>query len=129
MAAVPNQVKLLVTGSRSITDKQRVWTLLDQVRPRPDLLIHGGAKGVDTLAGAWAKEHQVPVKVVRPNFKAWPVNKYRWRAYTVRDYDMVDMATHVVAIWDGKSSGTRITMEYAQRPEKKDKVVTIHVCQ
>ncbi len=108
--------RLLVTGSRSIFNARVVHYALVQVfhdLGRPvDELIHGGAIGVDTLAGEWAKTQQnLAVRVVRPTTPGK-------RGYIERDLAMVDMATHVVAIWDGTSSGTRITMEYAKSKGK-----------
>jgi hypothetical protein len=105
---------LLVTGSRSITDEALVVYALEQTLH--DLggtvarLIHGGAAGVDTLAGKWAERRGIPTSVVRPHFDQGRGN----RAYLERDAAMVDMATHVVAIWDGQSRGTQYTFEYAR---------------
>ncbi len=118
--------KLLVTGSRSIKDKAWVFACLDALPVKPELLIHGGAVGVDQLAGAWATEHDIPVQVVRPDFTRWPVAKYRWKAYKERDYDMVRRATRVVALWDGESSGTRLTFEFAEREGKLERVFYYH---
>ncbi len=117
--------RLLVTGSRTIKDQKLVWTDLDRHyknKQKPSLLVHGGAIGVDMLAGAWAKEHGIPVKVVPPDFKQWPVSKYHWKAYTERDYAMVDMVDRVVAIWDGQSGGTKKTFVYAELKGKLDHV-------
>lgn len=112
---------LLVTGSRSITDQAWVWAQLDAVVARhgqPQRLIHGGARGVDTLAGAWAKARDMDVKVVRPDFTKWPIATFKWKAYLVRDYAMVDEADWCVALWDGLSGGTRTTKDYAQQQGK-----------
>lgn len=103
---------LLVTGSRSIVNKRIVIYALEQVLH--DLgnvkeLVHGGASGVDTLAGEWAKTRNINVRVVSRKDK---------QTYTERDYAMVDLATHVAAIWDGESSGTRLTSEYASKCSK-----------
>jgi hypothetical protein len=104
--------RLLVTGSRSIfADKNVVGYALVQalydLGGRVDQVIHGGAIGVDTLAGEWATAQGFPVLVVRPRVPGK-------RGFIERDAAMVDMATHVVAIWDGESRGTRFTMEYAR---------------
>ncbi len=109
---------LLVTGSRSIKTQALVWDCLDTLTPIPTLLIHGGASGVDTLAGTWAKSRGIATCVMRPNTKKWPINKHRWKAYTMRDYAMVDRAERVVAIWDGTSSGTKLTLDYAEKKGK-----------
>jgi hypothetical protein len=114
---------LLVTGSRSIKDPRIVNRVLDALPFEVTQLIHGGAVGVDTLAGAWATAKGIPVTVVRPDFKTWPVARYRWKAYGMRDRQMVDLADTTVAIWDGSSSGTRLTFEYAN---EKNKLYLVH---
>jgi len=112
--------RLLVTGSRTITDPRIVAYALCQVVH--DLgpvaqLVHGGAKGVDQLAGIWAWERGIPVLPVPPDFRRWPASSRL--AYLKRDELMVDeYATHVTAIWDGASSGTRYTFEYARQKGK-----------
>ena len=119
---------VLITGSQSITDPSTVAFCLDQVfaKHMPKLLVHGGAKGVDTLAGQWALWHQIPVKVVPPDFKTWPMAQYKWKAYHERDYAMVDMVDDVVAIWDGKSPGTALTKNYAEAQQKLLQVFVPH---
>lgn len=111
-----SKCRLLVTGSRSITDARVVAYVLVQVLHdlggQVQEVIHGGAIGVDRLAGAWAAKQGWRVRVVPPKLDGGA------HRYIERDLAMVDMATHVVAIWDGTSSGTRITMEYARRQGK-----------
>src|SRR6185295_25718 len=97
---------LLVTGSRSIGDAALVFSVLDALPLVPTVVMHGGAAGVDTLAGKWAKAKGYRVEVVRPPKPARPGD------YVRRDYKMVDAADQVVAIWDGHSPGTRHTFEY-----------------
>lgn len=118
-------VILLVTGSRSITSQQVVDACLDKFPQRVRLLIHGGAVGVDTCAGIWAKARGIAVRVVRPDFAQWPREKYKNKAFTVRDQEMVHYAERVVAIWDGQSSGTRLTFEYAK---EFGKLHCVHRC-
>ncbi len=49
-------MKVLVCGGRYYTDKEKMWPLLYQlVWCNTDLIIHGGAKGADSLAGEWAR--------------------------------------------------------------------------
>lgn len=112
---------LLVTGSRTIRDEVVVNTVLDQVfdQLKPTLLIHGGAVGVDQIAGAWAAQRKLDVRVVRPNFGMWPRAAFGpGKAYAMRDLAMVAEATHVVGIWDGTSKGTHLTLKEAKRVKK-----------
>jgi hypothetical protein len=116
---------LLVTGSRSIKDHAQVAAILDKLPFPVTRLIHGGAPGVDTSAGRWASGRDIPVTVVRPDFGTWPIAKHRFRAYRERDFDMVRKAETVVAIWDGSSSGTKITYQYAESLGKLHEKVTL----
>jgi hypothetical protein len=115
---------LLVTGSRSITDRAWCFRQLDKYfnscapATQPAGLIHGGALGADTLAGEWALGKEMQITIVRPDFKRWPVSRHRWRAYGERDRAMVTAADDVIALWDGKSSGTRLTKDFAAEQGK-----------
>jgi hypothetical protein len=103
-----------VAGSRAIHDAARVSRYLDAyARTRAITeILHGGAEGVDTLAGQWARGHGIPVRVMRPDFGRFPVAK---QAFTQRDRALVDAADEVVCIWDGESRGTRLVKEYAAK--------------
>lgn len=57
-------MKVLVCGGRSFADSARVDQVLGAVHARRpiSLLIHGGARGADSLAASWAFFNGVPVK-------------------------------------------------------------------
>ncbi len=59
----PPGFRLLVCGSRDYTDRERVWSVLDRVNAKRPLgvVIHGAARGADTLAGEWAEAREVEV--------------------------------------------------------------------
>lgn len=60
-------MKVLVCGGRNYRDYTHVKRTLDYLRLHYDgfeLLIHGGAKGADTLAGMWALERGVHIAIV-----------------------------------------------------------------
>lgn len=52
--------RLLVCGGRDFTDENLMHSVLD-FRRTLEVLIHGVARGADTLAGEWAKFWGVPV--------------------------------------------------------------------
>lgn len=64
-------MRVLVCGARDYTDRARMYYVLDKLHKLHTftLLIHGGAKGADTLAGEWARTHNVPVKVFHADWK------------------------------------------------------------
>jgi hypothetical protein len=53
-------VTSLVTGGRDYSDSGCVYRYLTQLKP--DVIVHGAATGADSLADAWAKHYDVPVK-------------------------------------------------------------------
>jgi hypothetical protein len=55
---------VLVCGGRDYTDRARLFRLLDFNRAKIGMIVHGGAKGADTLAGNWCYERGVPMMLV-----------------------------------------------------------------
>ena len=55
---------VLVCGGRDYTDRDRLFKLLDFNRAKIGMIVHGGAKGADTLAGNWCYERAVPMMLV-----------------------------------------------------------------
>ena len=105
--------KVLVCGSRGITDRFWVTYAMSKAPLDYDLIIHGGARGVDSLAGEVAQNSGIPVKVVKPDW-----NKHGKKAGILRNKEMVDEADAVIAIWDGKSRGTKHSIDYAHSKGK-----------
>jgi hypothetical protein len=109
-------MKLLIAGSRSITD----FDLSPYVTEDIELIISGGAAGVDTLAEKYADEKRISKLIKRPNYK-----KYGKAAPLVRNREMVDIADRVLLIWDEVSRGTKFTQNYAAQKGKELLVITV----
>jgi len=110
---------VLICGSRSLVDgkvpfsKANVLFAIEHYFPVPLTnveVITGGAKGVDSIAIEWAKRKGIPYRVFRPNWK-----RYGKRAGLIRNEQMVRIATHVLALWDGVSNGTAHTIVTAHK--------------
>ena len=110
-------MKLLVTGSRGWTDKEKIFDWFNQYEGDIDLIIHGGAKGVDTFAEEYAIKNNINSRIVRPVKSHIPVY------YLHRNAEMIGMCDEVVAFWDGESRGTKFTIDYARARGKKVTVV------
>lgn len=106
-------MKVAVSGSRTIEDYQTVFDVLKESPFEIDELIHGGARGVDSLAERFAEEAGIPTIIIRPDWK-----RYRGRAGPLRNRIIVDQADALIAIWDGESSGTKGTIKYAEKQGK-----------
>ena len=109
-------MKLLIAGSRSIKD----FDLAGHVPPEVELIISGGADGVDTLAEKYADENRISKLILRPKYE-----KYGKAAPLKRNEEMVDLADAVLIIWDGKSKGATYTAKYASKKNKPCTVIKV----
>lgn len=102
-------MKLLIVGSRSITD----FDLSPYISSDVDTVISGGAAGIDRLAEQYADLHRLSKYILRPCY-----NLYGRAAPLKRNEQMVDMADAVLIIWDGRSKGTQYTLKYTKKMNK-----------
>lgn len=109
-------MKLLIAGSRSITD----FDLSPYIPQDIELIISGGAGGVDTLAENYADKHKISKLILRPNY-----SRYKRSAPLKRNEEMVDIADSILVIWDGKSKGTNYTIRYAKKNKKDLQIILL----
>jgi len=80
-------MKILVCGGRDYSDRKRVYQILDAVHAKFTIteLIHGAARGADSLGGEWARERGIPEK-------AYPAqwDKHGRGAGPIRNQQMLD---------------------------------------
>ena len=109
-------MKLLIVGSRSIKD----FVLSGYVPSDVDLIISGGADGVDALAEKYADKNRISKLILRPKYE-----KHGKAAPLKRNEAMVDIADAVLIIWDGSSRGTAYTAKYAAKKNKPCTIITV----
>lgn len=105
-------MRLIVAGSRNIRDKGVVRMAIedaDLLFGPVDEIVHGGARGVDSLADSIARAKGFP-KVTEIPAK-W--DEYGKAAGPKRNAEMADYGDALVAVWDGKSAGTHDMIERA----------------
>ena len=98
---------ICINGSRSIN-----YINLDLfINPtHVGCVVAGGAKGVDTLARQWARRNKI-------EFVEYPAHwdKFGKKAGILRNHEMIDFCDILISFWDGKSKGTKETIEYAKK--------------
>lgn len=112
--------KVIVAGGRDFNDYKLLLEKLDYYLERlPDIqIVSGMARGADALGARYAKERGYPLK----EFPAdW--DNLGKRAGYVRNQQMSEYSTHLVAFWDGKSRGTKHMIDIAKGVGLKVRVV------
>ena len=109
-------MKLLIAGSRSIKE----FDLSPYVPKETELIISGGAEGVDRIAEEYADTHRMSNLILRPRYEL-----YGRAAPLKRNEKMIEIADAVLVVWDGASRGARYTMEYAKKKNKPLTVVEV----
>ena len=87
---------IIVCGGRYYTNKEFLWKQLDYWFPYLDgnILIHGGAKGADTIAGNWTLTQKGIGSIVYP--ANW--DKHGKSAGWVRNWDMANTKPTPIAV-------------------------------
>jgi len=100
-------IRLLVTGGRDYHNKDELYNALDRIASKHyiEVLIHGAARGADTLAGRWAQERGIEVIAVPANW-----TQYGRQAGPIRNLDMLNnhCPNLVVAFSGGKGTKNMI---------------------
>lgn len=80
-------MKVLVCGGRDYADVDRVKQALDETHAKRPItwLVHGGARGADTIAGKWALLRGIPTS---EHFADWA--KHGRAAGPIRNQQMLD---------------------------------------
>ena len=106
-------MKTAIIGSRNITN-------VDLSRFIPvgtTEIVSGGARGVDTVAKEYANRNGLKLTEFLPDYE-----RFGRGAPLKRNITIIENADIVLAFWDGKSRGTKFTIDYAKKLNKKIKV-------
>lgn len=94
-----------ICGSRGWKDKKSIRSVIYSLHP-DTIVIHGGAPGADTIAGNIAKSRGLNIEVYIPDWEL-----YGKSAGPIRNRKMVSKSDVVFAFWDGKSKGTKNSID------------------
>lgn len=111
-------MRTIIAGSRSIIDQADVDAAVVNSGFTITTVISGTARGVDRMGEVWASRNGVPIE-------RYPADWSRGvRAGHERNRVMGDVADALIAVWDGRSSGTDGMIRYAQH---KGLPVFVHI--
>lgn len=105
-------IKLGVVGSRDFSSRYLVERVVYEL-PKHVVIVTGGARGVDKWAEDTAKYHNRDVIVHEAQW-----NKYGKTAGFIRNNVIVRDSDLILAFWDGKSPGTRHTIQLSKSLSK-----------
>jgi hypothetical protein len=115
-------MKLAICGSRSFTNYAFFKkTILKRFNVKEiNLIVSGGAVGPDKFAERFAKEHNIPTLIHKPDWK-----KHGKKAGMIRNEFIVRDADAVICFWDGESRGSKNAIEWAKTLEKDLTVIIV----
>ena len=116
-------MKVIIAGSRSINNIALVELACYQAVQRwkrngfmnyINEIVCGESSGVDQLCQILAAKAGIPVKMFRANY-----TQDKEQAEHIRNLNMINYAEALIAVWDGKSSGTKIMINLAKKKKLK----------
>lgn len=104
-------MKVLVCGGRDFNDPEWLSLVLNELHRTFEItmIIHGGARGADTLGGYWAEQNKVPYLTVPAD---WALHG-RAAGY-VRNAKMLEYEPDRVVAFPG-GSGTKMMCDLARK--------------
>lgn len=95
-------MKTIIAGSRTITDYAAVEGAVKASGFTITEVVSGCARGVDRLGEQWGYAHGVPIARFPADWKRYGQKL----AGLIRNKEMAQYADALIAVWDGKSTGT-----------------------
>ena len=103
-------MRVIIAGSRFITDYNLVVKAVKESGFEITEIVCGAANGVDSLGEKYAKENGIKLSYFYADWKG--LGK---RAGNARNEQMGNYGEALIAVWDGKSKGTKHMINYAKK--------------
>lgn len=103
--------KVIIAGGRAFNDylllKCKCDVILKQLEGEITI-IQGGANGADSLGKKYAKDRGYKCQQYNADW-----DTHGKCAGYIRNKEMAEVGTHLIAFWDGKSPGTKMMIQLA----------------
>jgi len=107
------KVRMGVVGYRNYNNYEHIKKELDDFQSKSknkiDLIVSGGCTGVDTLAERWADENNIPKLILLP------IKTLGKKSFILRDQEIVNFSTHMIAFPSILGKGTQNTITMAKK--------------
>lgn len=105
-------MKIIIAGSRNIVDYELIKDAIKKsnTNTMATEIVSGGARGVDRMGECWAKQNNIPIKIFLADW-----NQFGKSAGYIRNEQMAKYADALLAVWDGKSRGTKHMIDLAKK--------------
>lgn len=101
-------MKTIIAGSRNYNNINSLICAVENCNWTITTVISGKAKGVDRLGELWASYHNIPIIEFPADWK-----RFGKSAGYKRNSQMAENADALIALWNGKSRGTKSMIELA----------------
>jgi len=107
-------MKVAVIGSRTL----HLENLRDYLPDDTTEIVSGGAKGIDADAKRYALQNHIALTEFLPDYQ-----RYCRVAPLKRNIQIIDYADIVLAVWDGKSRGTKYVIDQCKKKNIPLKII------
>lgn len=102
-------MRTIIAGSRDCTEMRHLGFIMRRIDWTPTVILSGHARGADMLGELWSREHNISLEVYPADWEVLGKT-----AGMVRNIRMAQKADALVALWDGKSKGTKHMIDTAK---------------
>lgn len=122
-------ITLAIVGWRGFTDYDKFCQIIDDINQTYKVLdnvksiVSGGAVGTDTLAARFAKDNNIELLELKPNWR--PNGAYNRNAGLERNEEIIKAADIVIAFDSIEARGTKNSIKHAKKMNKKLYIISI----
>ena len=103
-------MKTIIAGSRNLAEDSLVQEAIRESHFNITEVVSGGAVGIDELGEEWSRKNNVRLTRFIPDWTS-----YGKAAGVIRNGEMASYAEALIAVWDGKSRGTKNMIDQAKK--------------